>query len=348
MMTDDKSQAIVDAILSYILSEREKLNLLAPRPNTALADSARDTAYWFSSEEDFEDTILEYLRRRFIELDGNIHSSWFIRLLYAKDIWPIYTSPSEIARDIIEKTDLSQVARIPAIDFLGIGCTFAFFDKSRSVTSVPSGQHDGYGFAVVLAYATDGNYMILDAINQNRKRVGVAPLLISAPLRDMARKFITLSSADEAAESMWNEAEAFGYLEEGLRVRLCYAGGYVKFPNDGASLVTEAEIANIVATQLVREWPVLLRPDWQDIGIATAAKNLPLLGGANFQSEFVVGWKIPFDAPRPANFPPPIDIDSERRPDTLAGEAELEVLLGPRYQDPAPQPRRRRWWPFGS
>ena len=339
MMINDKSAAILDIIINHILSEREKRDLLPPAPSADLGDSARDTAYWFSGEEDFEDAIEEYLRQRFIERDNGVHSSWILRLLYAKDFWPACATPSEIAEDLIEKAGLSQVARIPQIDYLGIGSTFAFLDKSGAVTEISGGQPDRFGFAIVVAYASDGNYMIVDRINQSRKKAGAAPLRIAAPLRGMARKFMIYSSADKAEEDMWHEAQKLGYVEEGWRVRLCYSGSYARLPNGGAPSITEPEMADIIAEQLVKEWPVLLRPDWQDIGVATAIRNLPVLGGPNFQAEFVVGWKVPFDAPRPANFPPPIN--PEGRPSTLTGETtrrdkdyELEAFLGPVYQEP--------------
>ena len=152
--------------------------------------------------------------------------------------------------------------------------------------------------------------MIVDRINERRGKVGAAPLQISTPLREMARKFITLSSADEVRNSLFDEALSYGYAAEGWRFRLDYRGSYAKFPSGPEAVIAEPEMADIVAMQLIKDWPTLLRPDWQDIGIATGVKNHPALGGLNFHAEFVIGWRIPFDAERPAHFPPPMDQES--------------------------------------
>ena len=127
----------------------------------------------------------------------------------------------------------------------------------------------------------------------------------------MARRFRALRSADEARESLSQEAQICGYATSGWRVRLDYSGSYAKFPRGIRALVAEPEMADIVVAQLVEDWPTLLRPDWQDIGIAIGVVNHPELGGLNFQAEYVIGWRIPFDAERPAHFPPPTDQESK-------------------------------------
>ena len=170
----------------------------------------------------------------------------------------------------------------------------------------------------------------------------------------MARKFIPLSTADEAGDSLFDEAQTSGYATDGWRVRLDYSGSYSKFPSGGETSVAESEMADIIATQLIKDWPTLLRPDWQDIGIATGVKNHPELGGLNFQAEFVIGWRMPFDAERPAHFPPPIN--QEGNPSTpvdassrRGGEDGCDALSSPVYREPQPKPQRRRgWWPFRS
>ena len=63
---EDKEAAILDIVVGHILSERERLGLPAPAPKSGLPTAARDTAVWFSSEDDFEDKILEYLRQRVV------------------------------------------------------------------------------------------------------------------------------------------------------------------------------------------------------------------------------------------------------------------------------------------
>ena len=353
-MVNDKDIAIMNIVLDHILSERERLGLPAPVPNTELGAAARDTAICFASEEDFEDKIFDYLRTSLAEKRGNANVILFPALAYGRHIWPADAEPSEIANDLIERVGLSEVANFPVLDYLGISSCFSILDQSGNPVESGGGQPHSFGYALVVAYASDGNSAIVDWINERRERVGVAPLQISVPLRVTARKFITLSSADEAGDSLYDEAQTSGYATEGWRVRLYYSGSYSKFPRGGETSVTEPEMADILATQLVKDWPILLRPDWQDIGIATGVKDHPTLGGLNFQAEFVIGWRIPFDAERPAHFPPPIDLEGNPSTSVDAhagrgGEEALNDLLGPVYREPDPKPQRRRgWWPFRS
>ena len=328
----DKEVAISNMILNHILSERERLGLPAPAPNTELVAAARDTAVWFASTEDFEDKIFDYLRTHLAEKRGNADYILFPALAYGRHIWPADTEPSEIAKDLIERVGLCDVANVPSLDYLAIGSCHAVLDQTGNSVDVTGGQPARFGYALVVAYATDGNNAIVDRINERRKKVGVVPLQISVPLREMARKFITLSSADEAGDSLYDEAQTSGYATEGWTVRLYYSGSFSKFPRGGETSVAEPEMADIVATQLAKDWPILLRPDWQDIGIANGVKYHTESGGSNFQAEFVIGWRVPFDAERPAHFPPPIDIHGN-----------------PSNQESQPKPQRRRgWWPFRS
>ena len=332
----DKEVAISNIILNHILSERGRLGLPAPAPNTELVAAARDTAVWFASAEDFEDKIFDYLETRLrthlAEKQGDSNVILFPALAYFRHVWPADTEPSEIAKDLIEKFGSSDVVNFPSLDYLAIGSCFAVLDQSGNSVDVTGGQPASFGYALVVAYATDGNSTIVDRINERREKVGVVPLQISVPLREMARKFITLSSADEAGDSLYDEAQTFGYATEGWRVRLHYSGCYAKFTSGSETSIAEPEMADVVATQLVKDWPILLRPDWQDIGIVTGVKNHTELGELNFQAEFVIGWRIPFDAERPAHFPSPIDRDGN-----------------PSNQETLPKPQRRRgWWPFRS
>ena len=351
-MEDDRDTAILNIVINHILAERERLHLPAPVPSTALSTAARETAVWFASEEDSEDKIYEYLRQRCAEQPDNANSIQFSGLAYGRHCWPTDAGPSEIAKDLTEKAGLSEIAQLPGLDYLGMSSCFAVLDQSGSPIEITGGQPDSFGYTLVVAYATDGNSMIVDRINERRVKFGVAPLQISVPLRQMARKFITMSSTDEAGDSLSEEANACGYATEGWRLRLHYGGSYSKFQSDGETSVGEPEMAEIVATQLVKDWPTLLRPDWQDIGIATGAKNHPELGGLNFQAEFVIGWRIPSNAERPAHFLSPIDQDgnpatSDDADGARGGKKALDELLGPVYREPDPKPQRRRgFWPF--
>ena len=353
-MPNDKDIAILIIIRDFILSERERQGLLAPVPSTELSNAARETAIWLASGEASEDEIYEYLKDRCAEQSGSANSIWFPGLAYGRHLWPADAESIEIAIDLIEMIGLSEIAQLPVLDYLGMSSTFAVLDQSGNPVEVSGGQPHSFGYALVVAYASDGNTAIVDRINDRRERVGVDALQMSVPLREMARKFMTLSSSDEAGDSLYEEAQISGYATEGWRVRTHYGGSYAKFPGGSESSVAEPEMADIVATQLVEDWPTLLHPDWLDIGVATGVKDHPTLGGLNFQAEFVIGWRIPFDADRPDHFPPPTDEGGN--PSTpveadagLGGNKALDDLLGPVYREPDPKPQRRRgWWPFSS
>ena len=351
-MVNEKDTAIQNIVIDYILSEREKLGLPAPAPSIELGAAARDTAEWLASEEDPEDRILDYLSARVAERIRNTTFILFPELACGRNLWPANAEPSEIARDLIELAGLSEVASFPALDYLGISSSCGYYDQSRNSVEVSGGQPVGFGYALMVAYASDGNRAIVDRINEKRRGVGVAPLQVSASLLDMARKFVPVPYDDVTRDVISREAELSGYFVEGWRVRLDYLGSYVKFPSCGENSVAEPQMAEIIASQLVREWPTLLRPDWQDIGIATGVKNHPSLGGLNFQAEFVIGWRIPDDAERPAHFPPPIDsggspITTNEESTRRDSNGKIDALRGPVYREPQPKPQRRRgWWPF--
>ena len=353
-MVNDKDMAIHKTIIDHILREREKLGLPSPVPSTELGLAARDTAFWLASEEEYPgDKTFDYLMARLAEKPGNANAILFPRLAYGRHIWPADAEPSKIAKDLIKYVSFSEVINSPALDYLGMSSCFGDYDQSGNSVETSGGQPHSFGYALVVAYASDGNSAIVDRINERREKAGVFPLNISVPLRDMARKFITLPSADEASDSLYDEAQDYGYATEGWRVRLGYSGSYAKAPSSSETSINEPEMADIIATQLVREWPILLRPDWQDIGIATSAKNHPDLGGLNFQAEVVTGWRIPLDAERPDHFPPEIDQEGNPSPpvdaNTRGGQDALDALLGPVYREEQVKPKRRRgWWPFRS
>ena len=358
----DKELATSDIIVDHFVTERERLGLPIPMPSTRLQAAARETAVWFAQEEDFEDRILDYLIQRFAEQPGNAYSSWSLRLAYGRHLWPATAEPSDIAKEMIERVGLSEVAHFSALDYLGIGSCQAVLDQTGNPVEITGGQPDGLGYALVVAYATDGNSMIVDRINERREEIGAAPLQVSAPLLGMARKFITLSSADEAGDSLFEEAQTHGYATEGWRVRLHYGGSYARFPSGGETsgpvgehwraFVAEPAMTDIIAAQLAKDWPTLLRPDWQEIGIATNVKDHPELGGLNFQAEFVIGWRIPFDGERPTHFPPPIDEEGKHSNSVDASSRRGDedgpgALNGPGNREPQRKPQRRRaWWLF--
>ena len=182
---NDKEAAISDIIIGHILSEREGLGLPAPEPNSGLGDAARDTAVWFAGEEEFEEKILENLQRCYSEQPGSARYSLSLRLSYGRHVWPAYADPSEIAKNVIKRIDLTEVVSFPALDYLGMGSCHAVLDQSGSPVEITGGQPATFGYALVVTYATDGNNLVVERTKERRGKVGIAPLQISVPLRDV-------------------------------------------------------------------------------------------------------------------------------------------------------------------
>ena len=347
-----KDTAITNIILNHLLSEREGLGLLAPTARTGLAAAAGDTASWFAGEEHFEDRIFDYLGQRCDHHLGKERWSWSLRLTYGRHLWPVGADPATVAREMVERLDLSAIVAAPALDYLGVGSAHGVLDASGTPVQISGAQPHQFGYAVVVAYATDGNGLIVERINRRREMLGAAPLLIAVPLREMARKYIHLPTTAEAEQSMSQDAQDHGYLTAGWQTRFGYGGAYARIPTVGGTPLLEAEMADALAAELLKDQgDMLLRMDWQEIGIATAIDNYAELGGWHANAEFILGWRIPFGAERPAHFPPPIYAPNgpSSAPDAAAqgsNASELEALLGPVYQEPPPQPRRRTWWPF--
>ena len=338
MVGDKNMVSIVNSVVGYIFSEREKLGLPAPAPDSRLSAAAGDTAVWFGSKEkgDFEDKIFEYLRHRMVEQPGDAtYSILFPWLVHCRHYWLVETPHFETAKYLIENMGLSEVARDPTLDYLGVGSHHTYFDQSGNPVEITGFDLSGnpvvitggqpvalLGCALVVACATDGSSTIVDRINERRGRVGAAPLQISVPLSEVARKFITSPPDDVTLASLFEEAHTYGYATEGLQAHLNYMRSLAELPRgreisvtvpemaditSAQISVTAPEMADIIAARLLEDWPILLHPDWQDIGIATGAKNHPNLGGLYFGAEVIIGWRIPYDAERPAHFPSPMD-----------------------------------------
>ena len=239
----EKDTAILNIILNHILSGRERLGSLASTRIAGFSVAAGDTAIWFAGEKkDYEDKIYDYLAQRCAHHPRTASSTWAVRLTYGRNVWPIDTEPSAVARDMIEGMDLSKSLNASAMDYLGLGSSRGILDDSGTPVQVSGSQPHEFGYALVIAYATDGSGMIVDRINKQRERVGVAPLTISVPLREMARKYIGLTTADEAGQSLSRDVRDFGYLTEGWQAGFDYIGAHAKLLATGETPIFEEEV----------------------------------------------------------------------------------------------------------
>ena len=175
---------------------------------------------------------------------------------------------------------------------------------------------------------SDGNALVTNHINQERVKVGVQPLELNYHLRRLARSYLAMDT-----EPDWNrisrDIEQCDYVEGMSRFRCDHRGVYAPLPDDRDALSLH-ELARLVADELLRtRGESLMRSDWQHIGFAVKLEPvLPPMASAvpSIISEYVIAWRLPRGAVRPAHFPPPIDDPPQ------IGET--------------PQKRKAWWWPF--
>ena len=333
----EKETAISNIILGHINTGREQLGLPAPTPLTSFAVAARDTVQWFAGEEYFEDKIEDYLKERCAHHLGKAHSSWFLQLAYGRHTWPVGAEPSAVAKEMIERIGLSGIVVAPRLDYLALGSCHAVLDHSGNAVQVSGSQPDKFGYAVVIAYATDGSSMIVERINNQREAVDAAPLQISASLNAMVHKYVksNTQTVTEKEDVLQQDIWDFGYLTEGWQGRFGYGGAYSRIPATQQMPLTQPQLADALTSELlVRFGHMLLRPDWQDIGIATAIGSSQQPNRVDAIAEFVLGWRIPFGSERPAHSPSPIPFQGD--PSSLPKEHQAETR------------RKRSRWPFGS
>ena len=159
---------------------------------------------------------------------------------------------------------------------------------------------------------SDANALVINYINEERAKVGSPPLEVSYHLRLLVRNYLAMYSEPEQSQILSDLSEC-GHLEPGLTVRRAYAGAYAPIPPESGDL-SAWDVARIVATELLKTYgEVLLRPDWQDIGLAVRLDPvIPPVGPEvpSIMAEYLVAWRLPEFVQRPAHFPPPIDDDS--------------------------------------
>ncbi len=117
----EKDTTILNIILNHILSGRDRLDSMTPAPIAGFSVAAGDTATWFAGEKDYEDKIYGYLTQRCRHHLGTAVLSWAVQFTYVRDVWPIDTEPSAVARDMIERIDLSKSVSGFRDGLLGLG-----------------------------------------------------------------------------------------------------------------------------------------------------------------------------------------------------------------------------------
>ena len=220
---------------------------------------------------------------------------------YYRHTWSLDAPNEEIAQHVLEYFDKNAEEEL--WEDWGFGLTRGTFPEQPT--------DFGHGLVFGVGY-TDGNAVVTNRINEARRRAGLQPLELNHRLRNLAREYLALYS-EPSPDQIRRDIEDRGYLRPGVTARWAYSGVYAPIPTGSGDLYVR-DVARLVADEFLRtEGELLLRADWQDIGIAV--RKDPVLppdepsvpAGPAVQAEFLVGWRLPEGAERPSHFPPPTE-----------------------------------------
>ncbi len=217
----------------------------------------------------------EYSRR---VKDGD-YDGW-TGIAFFREVWAMDT-PDDVI--ISEMTDVlcSQIGNFAYEDF-GMGITCGY----------PSDDHSLFGVFIVLGYGcSDGSAYAIAHINRVRELAGIPSLEADYSLRSLARTYIALDTApgDDQRHADLQEA---GYGDTSARIRSFYSGAYSPVPEDSDQL-TYDEMGILAASGLLDDHEeALLRPDWQDIGVAVRLTRHSEFAPLCVHAEFILGRQL--------------------------------------------------------
>ena len=239
-----------------------------------------------------------------------------VGVAYYRKIWPLDTHNEVIAQDILNI--FLPTAEDDSWEDWGFGLSRGF--DSEKPTEFCMCVVFGVGFS-------DGNALITDYVNEERVKAGVQPLELDYHLRRLARDYLVLDTEPDR-NRMLRDIQRCDYAEPMSRIRFDHGGVYATHPGGDLSFY---EVARLVADEFLRtRRDTLLRSDWQHVGFAVQLEPVlpPMdLRVPSIMSEYVIAWRLPPNAERPAHFPPPTD------------RMEQPIVETPRK-------RRAWWWPF--
>ena len=326
-----RQQTIVDGVRDAIFAKRASLGHPELMPNTILGMSALYASGIVAETNNVTDELVHATLR---EAAGQGGYGGFIAAAYHKEFWDADSSDDLIIKEMSE-TLHRQFSRF-AWEDRGIGICAAFLESGR------------FGVTIVIAIgAVDGSAQTVAGINKARLSKGSAPLHLNYPLRKLAREYINRSTFPDK-KRIEDDIIQSGYVEPGHVFQCAYLGTETVVHRDNDEIPVD-KLGNAAANALLQEYGgLLLRSDWQDIGIATrnwSSTTSP--SSNNVQVEFVIAWALPEGVERPTHFPPPIGKEpSDKQQLHQDGETIQSRPYRP-HQLPVSEPkRRRRWWPF--
>ena len=299
LIVEQKHHAIHELVQDAIIERRRELGLSQLMNSAALGRAALSVCQkMVATEAPVFDQVKEDFQRAAAHIG---YGGLEIGVAYYRKTWPVDTPNEHIAQQIIEQFE--GTASGDLWEDWGFGVTKGSFID----------QQTGFGVAVVFGVGyTDGNALVTNHINEARRRAGVEPLELNHRLRNLTRDYLALRSEPDT-DQMRKDIEGCGYLAPGITARWAYSGVYVPIQS-GSGDIYLRDAAKLVADEFLKaESELLLRADWQDIGIAV--RTDPVLppddpdvpAGPSIQAEFLIGWRLTERAERPAHFPPPAE-----------------------------------------
>ena len=292
---------ILNGVQDAVDSWRAKHGLPEALSSSALGKAALKVTGRFA-EAKIESPDQVYKEFEQYVIHGEVEYAGWSSVAYYRETWPMHTPDDEII-DAMTAALCRQINDLTFED-CGFGISCGYTDDS----------HTRFGVFLAIGYGnTDGSAYAVTHINKAREEAGVPTLRINYNLRLMARKYRPL--ADIPDDDMLREDIAlFGYVNPGWRVRYFFNGAHSPLLRNVLPEAFALEEANILmvehdkmgelaASALLEEHRgILLRPDWQDIAVATSISGSK--GDEKVQAEFLIAWMIPEDAERPSHFPP--------------------------------------------
>ena len=293
--------SIVEGVRDAVDSWRARQGLPEALSSSALGKAALKIAVRFAEEEIERPEQVHKEFNQYV-MEGEDEYAGWSSVAYYRTTWPMQTPDEEIIDGMTE--DLCRQIHNLAFEDCGFGIACGYTDDS----------HSRFGVFVAIGYGTtDGSAYAVSHINKAREEAGVPRLRINYLLRLMARRYRPMAESPDD-DTLREDIAQFGYSSPGWRVRFGFNGAHSPLLRDVMPEVFALEEANILMVEhdkmgelaasalLAEHRSILLRSDWQDIAVTTSISGSK--GDEKVQAEFLIAWKIPYDAERPSHFPP--------------------------------------------
>lgn len=314
-----KQKAIGEAVETGLEKVRKEAGLNKLMVDTALGRSAMSMSSSILADienPEYNQILADYGQLAY----SNGYQGTEVGVAYYRNNWPIETPDDLIANEFIDH-------------FLQ---TFKMDLWEECVLGVSSALDERYagrlGICIVIGTGwTDGNALVVNYINEERRKRSVRPLNVHNALRLLARQYLAMDTEpdrDEILPALWQ----VGYAHPRGRTWFDHSGVFAPVPSDKDAL-TIRDIAKLVTDQYLRDKDLLLNPRWEDVGFATGLQPVQPLkvnpSVPSFVSEFVIAKHI--------------------SPGFTGHLNEAYLYRRPRRPDPRVEQARRRkrwWWPF--